>query len=64
MLQVLILNGLINDVTGLIAAALALARISHSLVEIGILSSQKANEPGEHRRMDFVRANAAVLVLT
>ncbi len=37
-----------------------LARISHSLVKIGIFRSQNVNEPGERRRMVFVRANALV----
>lgn len=32
--------------------------------EIRIFSSQNVNEPGERRRMVFVRANAPVLVLT
>ena len=41
-----------------------LARISYSLVKIGIFRSQNVNEPSERQRMVFVRGNAAVLVLT
>ena len=37
-----------------------LARISHSLVKIRIFRSQNVNEPGERRRMVFVRGNTPV----